>query len=158
MRTLQIERVDERATIPEREHDLDAGFDLRAHMPEGKSAVVPLGGRVMISTGLKMNIPAGYEIQIRSRSGLAHDYGIFVLNSPGTVDAGYRGEVKVILSRMPTMNEENRNDPNVFAVNHGDRIAQAVLKEVSHLPIQETDSVEAETERGAGGIGHTGIE
>lgn len=122
-----------------------AGVDLRAFIEE-PVVLGPLE-RVLISTGLFIEIPEGFEAQIRPRSGLAIKHGIGVLNSPGTIDADYRGEVKVILINM---------SKEAYVINNGDRICQMVLNKYERF---EWNSVEAlsETERGSGGFGHTGL-
>ena len=123
-----------------------AGLDLRAHLPEPK--VLQPGERVLIPTGLSLALPNGFEAQVRPRSGLALKHGITVLNSPGTVDADYRGDVGVILINLGV-------EP--FTIAPGDRIAQLVLAayaQVEWAPVE----VLPETERGAGGFGHTGTQ
>ncbi|MEX1187712.1 MAG: dUTP diphosphatase [Bacteroidia bacterium] len=122
-----------------------AGCDLRANLDEPVT-LSPLG-RAMIPTGLYFEIPAGYEGQVRPRSGLAAKHGVTVLNSPGTIDADYRGEVKVILVNL---------SDQAFTINNGERIAQLVI--AKHETAQWDQAVElTETERGAGGFGHTGV-
>lgn len=121
-----------------------AGLDLRAHLEESK--VLQPGERVLVPTGLSLALPEGFEAQVRPRSGLALKHGITVLNSPGTVDADYRGDVGVILINLGA-------EP--FTIAPGDRIAQLVLAayaQVEWAPVE----VLPETERGAGGFGHTG--
>lgn len=122
-----------------------SGMDLRAAVTE--SVAIDSGEGAVIPTGLKMEIPLGYEGQVRTRSGLAASHGLIVLNSPGTVDADYRGEVKVILM--------NFGDETV-TIERGDRIAQLVIVPVTRVVIAETDEV-GETTRGAGGFGSTGV-
>ena len=122
-----------------------AGMDLRAYLPEGQMVIKPLQ-RALIPTGLFMEIPVGYEGQVRPRSGLAIKSGITVLNSPGTIDADYRGEVKVILINL------SEND---FVINSGDRIAQLVIAKCEQMEVVNVETL-SETERGAGGFGHTG--
>ena len=124
---------------------LSAGVDLRANL-DAPIVLQPMQ-RVLISTGLHVALPEGYEIQIRPRSGLALKHGITVLNAPGTVDADYRGEVKVILINLSDQK---------FTVNDGERIAQAVIAKHEYVEFELTDSLE-ETERGEGGFGHSGI-
>lgn len=123
---------------------LSAGMDLRANLDS--PVVLPPLGRALIPTGLFMAIPAGYEAQVRPRSGLALKKGITLLNTPGTIDADYRGELGVILVNLS-------NEP--FTVNDGERIAQLVVARhevVEWTPVEVLD----ETERGEGGFGHTG--
>lgn len=122
-----------------------AGMDIRAYLPEGAVVMKP-GQRALIPTGLYMQLPSGYECQIRPRSGLALNYGITVLNSPGTVDADYRGEIGIILINL------GQDD---FTVNDGDRIAQMVIKTYTRVewePVKELDR----TQREDGAFGHTG--
>jgi len=131
--------------LPNYETDLSAGMDLRAFIEE-PIVLKPLE-RILVPTGLHIQLPKGFEAQIRPRSGLATKFGITVLNSPGTIDADYRGEVKVIM-----VNLSNEN----FTVNNGERIAQMVISK--HERIEwELSEVLDETERGAGGFGHTGV-
>ncbi len=131
--------------LPGYESASAAGMDIRAALDE--PITLKPGERILIPTGLQMALPDGYEAQIRPRSGLAIRNGITMLNSPGTIDADYRGEVKVI-----TINHGQED----FTVNHGDRIAQMVIAPVVQLSIEEVDSLD-ETERGAGGFGSTGV-
>ncbi|MBQ9285464.1 MAG: dUTP diphosphatase [Bacteroidaceae bacterium] len=124
---------------------LSAGMDLRANLAE-PLVVQPLE-RVLVPTGLFMALPEGFEAQVRPRSGLALKHGLTVMNSPGTIDADYRGEVCVILANLS-------NVP--FTINDGERVAQMVVarhERVEWLPVAELD----DTERGAGGFGHTGV-
>ena len=123
---------------------LSAGMDLRACL----DAPVTLGPleRALVPTGLFISLPAGFEAQVRPRSGLAAKHGIMVLNTPGTIDADYRGEVKVILVNLS-------NTP--FEIVPGERIAQMVVARHERVEWEETDSLD-ETERGAGGFGSTG--
>lgn len=121
-----------------------AGMDLRAALTQ--PVVIKPGERTLIPTGLIFEIPEGFEIQVRPRSGLAIRNGITMLNTPGTIDSDYRGEVKMIVINL------GKED---FIVEHGDRIAQCVVAPVVQLSIQEVDSV-SETPRGTGGFGSTG--
>ena len=123
-----------------------AGVDLRANLDE--AVIVKPMQRVLIPTGLYIELPEGFEVQIRPRSGLAINHGITVLNSPGTIDADYRGEVKVILINL---SEED------FIINHGDRVCQMVLNKYERFDWTLSDELGA-TERGSGGFGHTGRE
>lgn len=123
-----------------------AGMDVRAYLPDGPVTLAPLE-RALIRTGIYMQLPSGYECQIRPRSGLALKHGISIVNSPGTIDADYRGEIGIILINL------GKED---FTVNDGDRIAQMVVKQYSRvkwLPVRELDR----TEREDGSFGHTGI-
>ena len=122
-----------------------AGMDLRAYLPDGELVIKPMQ-RALVPTGLFMEIPVGYEGQVRPRSGLAIKSGITVLNSPGTIDADYRGEVKVILI--------NLSDTD-FVIKSGDRIAQLIIAKCEQMEVVEVQTL-SETERGAGGFGHTG--
>ena len=123
-----------------------AGMDLRAYLPDGELVIKPMQ-RALVPTGLFMEIPVGYEGQVRPRSGLAIKSGITVLNSPGTIDADYRGEVKVILI--------NLSDTD-FVIKSGDRIAQLVIAKHEQPDVVEVQTL-SETDRGAGGFGHTGV-
>jgi dUTP pyrophosphatase len=129
--------------LPSAAHLGDAGVDLRA---AGDAVVIPPLGRALVPTGLSFEIPLGYEIQIRPRSGLAARIGLTVLNAPGTIDAGYRGEVSIVLF--------NASDQPV-TIAPGDRIAQAVLGKVERIAWEEAEELEEST-RGAGGFGSTG--
>ena len=131
--------------LPAYETINSAGMDLRAYLPDGQVVIKPMQ-RALVPTGLFMEIPVGYEGQVRPRSGLAIKSGITVLNSPGTIDADYRGEVKVILINL------SEND---FVINSGDRIAQLVIAKCEQTEVVEVETL-TETERGAGGFGHTG--
>jgi dUTP pyrophosphatase len=120
-----------------------AGLDLRAALA-GRLVLGP-GERALVPTGLRFAVPAGYEAQVRPRSGLALRHGIVLPNSPGTIDSDYRGEVQVILWNA---------GPEPFAIERGDRIAQLVIAPVAHVELEE--SALDETPRGAGGFGSTG--
>src|SRR5665213_521896 len=122
-----------------------AGMDLRAHLDE-TITLKPMERR-LIPTGLSMELPAGFEAQIRPRSGLAFKYGIGIVNSPGTIDADYRGEIKVLLINF---------SDQPFEINTGDRIAQMVISRHEKIEWQQVEILN-ETARGAGGYGHTGI-
>jgi len=130
--------------IPKYETAASAGMDLRANL-DGPVELLPLD-RVLLPTGLFIELPVGYEAQVRPRSGLAAKHGITVLNTPGTVDSDYRGEIKVVLVNLS-------NSPTT--IEDGDRIAQMIIS--AHVQAQlEEVQVLSETERGAGGFGHTG--
>jgi dUTP pyrophosphatase len=133
-----------RHKLPAYETAHSAGMDLRA-LTEGAVTLLPLE-RKLIGTGLYIELPAGYEAQVRPRSGLAIRHGITVLNSPGTIDADYRGEVGVILI--------NLSDTS-FTVNDGDRIAQMIIAKHEKAEMIETEEINL-TDRGAGGFGHSG--
>ncbi|MBK9247442.1 MAG: dUTP diphosphatase [Ignavibacteria bacterium] len=122
-----------------------AGMDVHAAITE--SVQIPAGGVAMIPTALSMALPAGLECQVRSRSGLAAKHGVFTLNSPGTIDSDYRGEIKVILANFGTL---------PFTIHRGDRIAQLVVARYETVTWNEVSTLD-ETERGAGGFGSTGI-
>ncbi len=130
--------------LPAYETALSAGMDLRA-FTGGPVTLKPLE-RKLISTGLYIEIPAGYEAQVRPRSGLALKYGVTVLNSPGTIDADYRGEIGVILVNL---------SDKEFTVNDGDRIAQIIIASHGKAELVETEEID-NTDRGAGGFGHSG--
>ena len=131
--------------LPSYETLHSAGMDLRANLSEAVE-ILPLH-RMLIPTGLFIALEPGTEAQIRPRSGLAFKQGITVLNSPGTIDADYRGELKVLLV--------NLSDQPVI-INHGDRVAQMVIAKYERAEFEQVDSLE-DTERGAGGFGSTGI-
>lgn len=130
--------------LPAYATDAAAGLDLRATLDESVT-LAPLQ-RALIPTGLYIELPVGYEAQVRPRSGLAAKNGITVLNSPGTIDADYRGEIKVILVNLS-------NEP--FVVQDGERIAQLVIAKHEQITWQEADQL-SDSERGSGGFGHTG--
>ena len=131
--------------LPSYETINSAGMDLRAYLPDGEMVIKPMQ-RALVPTGLFMEIPVGYEGQVRPRSGLAIKSGITVLNSPGTIDADYRGEVKVILINLSDVD---------FVIKSGDRIAQLVIAKCEQMEVVEVETL-SKTERGAGGFGHTG--
>ena len=130
--------------LPKYETENSAGMDVRANIEE--NVTILTGERKLIKTGLKLEIPSGYECQVRPRSGLAYKKGVTVLNSPGTIDADYRGDVGVILIN-------NGNEP--FVVEPGDRIAQIVFAKYERAEFEASEELE-ETERGEGGFGFTG--
>ena len=132
--------------LPAYETVLAAGMDLRAAVPEHQSLTLKPMARAMVPTGLAFAVPAGFEAQVRPRSGLAAKAGITCLNTPGTIDADYRGEVKVILIN---------HGPEAFTIRRGDRIAQLVIAPVVQAQWAEVESLD-ETVRGAGGFGSTG--
>lgn len=131
--------------LPAYQTDGSSGVDLSAAIDA--PITVTAGSPVAVPTGLSIELPHGYEAQIRSRSGLALKEGVFCLNSPGTIDADYRGEIKVILANT-------KDTP--FTVKPGDRIAQMVFARVERALFEAVDTVSA-TARGSGGFGHTGV-
>ena len=124
---------------------LSAGMDLHASL-EAPVTLAPMQ-RALIPTGIRIELPAGYEAQVRPRSGLAIKYGLTVLNTPGTIDADYRGEICVILANL---------SDTPFTVYGGGRIAQLVVTRCEHVEWQPVDALD-ETARGCGGFGHTGV-
>lgn len=137
--------------LPHYETTGAAGMDLRACLPvddRGKGWILPSLGRALVPTGLAMAVPSGHEGQVRPRSGLAVRHGLTVLNSPGTVDADYRGEVKVLLINLGAEN---------MRVNHGDRIAQLVVAPLVQASVAQVDVLD-NTDRGTGGFGSTGAQ
>ena len=131
--------------MPEYATPQSAGMDLRAWLPKGQLTLAPME-RCLVPTGLSMALPAGYEAQVRPRSGLALKHGVTVLNTPGTIDADYRGEVGVILVNLSAQ---------PYTVSDGDRIAQMVIarhEQAEFVVVEELDA----TERGEGGYGHSG--
>ncbi len=130
--------------LPAYETELSAGMDLRANTDK-PITLKPLG-RALIKTGLFIELPEGYEAQIRPRSGLAYKHGISVLNTPGTIDADYRGEIGIILVNLS--NED-------FTINDGERICQMIISKHEKAELIEVEILN-KTERGSGGFGHTG--
>ncbi|OIP38115.1 MAG: deoxyuridine 5'-triphosphate nucleotidohydrolase [Deltaproteobacteria bacterium CG2_30_63_29] len=140
---IPVKRLHEQAKLPHRGSPQAAGWDLHAAQP----ARLKPGARELVGTGLAVALPLGYEMQIRPRSGLAIKHGISVLNSPGTIDADYRGEIKIIL-----INHGSED----FVVEVGDRIAQAIVAKHEVARYEWVEEL-TDSERGAGGFGHTGI-
>jgi dUTP pyrophosphatase len=136
-----------RGELPAYQTPLASGFDVRAQLPVGESMRLAPGERALVPTGLSFEIPPGFEIQARPRSGLAAKQGITLLNTPGTIDADYRGEVKIIIINLGRETVEIRDQ---------DRIAQLVLCPVIQAEFELADSLGA-SERGAGGFGSTGV-
>jgi len=141
--TLRFKRIHPDAVLPSYAHPSDAGMDVRS---VADLTIAP-GRRALVPTGLVMLLPPMYEAQVRPRSGLALKNGVTVLNTPGTIDSGYRGEIGIILMNL------GEDD---FTVKKGDKIAQIVIAPVTQPEIVETDSID-ETDRGAGGFGSTGV-
>ncbi len=140
--TLAFKRIHPQATLPAYAHASDAGMDIRSVA----EVVLPARGRALVPTGLVMLLPPGYEAQVRPRSGLALKNGITVLNAPGTIDAGFRGEIGVVLFNTTEVD---------YIVHIGDRIAQLVIAPVTQVEPVEANEID-ETTRGAGGFGSTG--
>ncbi|BET66823.1 dUTP diphosphatase [Opitutales bacterium ASA1] len=139
---LLVKRLSPTARLPIRATANASCFDIHADM----DGTIPPGGRMLVKTGLAVAVPPGFEVQVRSRSGLAFKHGVAVLNSPGTVDADYRGEVGVVLIN-------HGSEPFVFK--HGERIAQIGVYSVAMCPAIEVAELD-DTARGVGGFGHTG--
>lgn len=133
--------------IPEYKTEESSGMDVRAYLPNTDGVKIGPGKVKLIPTGLKFQIPKGFELQCRSRSGLALNNSIFVLNSPGTIDSDYTGEVGVVLANF---------GDSVFVVKHGDRVAQLVLASVTRAKLAFSETLH-ETVRGSKGFGSTGI-
>jgi len=145
---LKIARIDPRVQLPQYESSGAAGMDLRAFLAADVS--IPPLGRARIPTGLRIEIPEGFEGQVRPRSGLAIKFGVTVLNSPGTIDSDYRGDVDIILVNLGA---------EAFVVKNGDRIAQLIIAPVlcaADAAIVETGELSV-TARGGGGFGSTGV-
>ncbi|ESQ80731.1 dUTP diphosphatase [Asticcacaulis sp. YBE204] len=132
--------------LPAYETEGSAGLDLRAAIAEGEVLTLKPLGRALVPTGLKVAVPLGFEVQVRPRSGLALKFGITCLNSPGTVDSDYRGEVGVILINLGSED---------FEIRRGDRIAQMIVARHARIEWSVVESL-SDTERGAGGFGSTG--
>ncbi len=141
--TVRFKKINPQAVLPVYAHPGDAGMDLCACEP----ARIEPGQRALVKTGLVMELPPGHEAQVRPRSGLALKNGVTVLNSPGTIDAGYRGEIGVILINLGDA---------TFVVEPGMRIAQLVVAPVTHAGVEEAADV-GDSARGAGGFGSTGV-
>lgn len=148
MSTLRILRLPhaEDLALPAYETAGSAGMDLRAAVAEDAALTLEPGGRALVPTGLKMALEPGWEAQVRPRSGLALKHGITCLNTPGTIDSDYRGEVGVILVNLG-------QEP--FVIRRGERIAQMVIAPVAQVSILEVEELDS-TERGTGGFGSTG--
>lgn len=131
--------------LPRYETELAAGLDVKANIEE--SIVIKPLERVIVPTGIFVELPEGYEMQIRPRSGMAAKFGLTVLNSPGTIDPDYRGEIKIILANVSSQEYE---------LKPGERVAQMVIAQFTRVDWQEVEEL-GETQRGAGGFGHTGV-
>lgn len=143
----KLENFDKDLALPAYETLGAAGADIRASIGKDEQMVIKPGERVLVPTGLSMEIPLGYEVQVRPRSGLSFKTGLMVVNSPGTIDSDYRGEVKVILGNWGNKDE---------VVKHGDRVAQILLAPVIQANFVVTEEL-SDTKRGAGGFGSTGV-
>lgn len=143
---VRFKKLSLRASLPAYQTALAAGMDVAACLPEGESIVIEPGTIRRIPTGLAMALPAGYEAQIRPRSGLASKHGLTLPNAPGTIDADYRGEILI-----PLINHSRES----FTITHGLRIAQMVIAPVIQASVIEVDALD-ETERGDRGFGSTG--
>ncbi|MCA1797018.1 MAG: dUTP diphosphatase [Desulfuromonadaceae bacterium] len=143
---VEIKKLYPDSVVPTYKTELAAGMDLSAYI-EGSLRLAP-GERALVDTGIAIALPAGFEAQVRPRSGLALKHGIGLVNSPGTIDADYRGEIKVVLI--------NHGDAD-FEVNNGDRIAQLVVASVSRVEWHQVAELDI-TLRNGGGFGHTGVQ
>ncbi len=142
----KLEHFDTSLPLPSYETAGAAGADIRASLGPGEKMTLKPGERSFISTGLAIEIPLGYEVQVRPRSGLSYKTGLMVVNSPGTIDSDYRGEVKIILGNLGNKDE---------VIEHGDRVAQILVAPVLQANFQVDEEL-SNTERGAGGFGSTG--
>jgi len=142
---LKILKADPRIILPQYESEGASGMDLRAFLID--DITIPPLGREKIPTGLKLEIPSGYEAQVRPRSGLAIKTGLTVLNSPGTIDSDYRGDLEIILINLGAEN---------VTIKDGDRIAQLVIAPVCHALLEESNSLSV-SQRGSAGFGSTGV-
>ena len=140
-----IKKLCEKATIPEYKTSASSGFDISACLDE--NIILAPKSVTMVKTGLSLELPEGFEAQVRSRSGLALKNGVFVLNSPGTIDNDYRGELCVILANFSS-------EP--FTIEHGMRIAQVIVARYQQFPLEIVQEL-TETQRGSGGFGSTGL-
>jgi dUTP pyrophosphatase len=144
MTKIQIKKLSTTVSIPKYETPGSSGMDIAAHIEN--NIIISPGENALVPTGFSISIPIGYEVQIRPRSGLAFKKNITVLNTPGTIDADYRGEIKVILINL---------GKEKFIIENGDRIAQMIICPVIQLDLEEVKEL-SDTERGSGGFGSTG--
>jgi dUTP pyrophosphatase len=142
----KLDHFDETLPLPSYETQQAAGADIRACLGKGERLIIKPGVRTLIPTGLSMEIDKGFEVQIRPRSGLSLKTGLLVVNSPGTIDSDYRGELKIILGNLGDKDE---------IIEHGDRVAQMVIAPVLQAKFEIVDEL-SDTDRGAGGFGSTG--
>ena len=141
---IQIKKLSNEVLTPKYETSGSSGMDVAAYTEQ--AIIINPGEKALIPTGFSLCVPQGYEVQIRPRSGLAAKKGVTVLNTPGTIDSDYRGEIKVILINL---------GKEVFSVKSGERIAQMVVCPIKQVIVEEVDEL-SETNRGAGGFGSTG--
>ena len=144
MTKIQIKTISNAVLIPKYETPGSSGMDIAAHIEE--NIIINPGEKALVPTGFSLAIPNGYEVQIRPRSGLATRKSVTVLNTPGTIDADYRGEIKVILINL---------GKDKFIIENGKRIAQMVVCPVAQVQLEEVEEL-SETDRGSGGFGSTG--
>ena len=141
-----LDNYDNKLPLPKYETKLAAGADLRASLGIGEKLSIKPGQRVLIPTGLSFEIAPGFEVQVRPRSGLSLKTSLLVVNSPGTIDADYRGEIRIIMINLST---------DDVIINDGERICQMIISKYDSVQWEEVDMLE-ESDRGAGGFGHTG--
>ena len=146
IRIKKLSNFDDQLALPAYETKDAAGADIRACLENRDNLVIKPGQRLLVPTGMAFEIEPGFEVQVRPRSGLSLKTQLLVVNSPGTIDADYRGEVKVILGNFGTEDE---------VINHGDRVAQIVLAPITQAKFELVDHL-SDTERGSGGFGSTG--
>ncbi len=146
IRVIREEGADPSVPLPSYETSGAAGADVRANLPDGASIILEPGHRALVPTGLRIEIPQGYEVQVRPRSGLALKHGITLPNTPGTIDSDYRGPLGVIVMNAG-------QEP--FEIKHGERIAQLIVAPVVQATFEGVEAL-SETDRGAGGFGSTG--
>lgn len=146
IRVTREEGADPSVPLPSYETAGAAGADVRANLPDGQSITLEPGQRALVPTGLRIEIPQGYEVQVRPRSGLALKHGITLPNTPGTIDSDYRGPLGVIVLNA---------GQEVFDITHGERIAQLIVAPVVQATFEAADIL-SDTDRGAGGFGSTG--
>ena len=145
MTKIKIKKLSNEVLTPKYETPGSSGMDIAAYINE--DVIINSGDKALIPTGFSLSIPQGYEVQIRPRSGLAIKKGITILNTPGTIDSDYRGEIKVVLINL---------SKDKFTVKNGERIAQMVVCPIEQVDIEEVRELSG-TDRGAGGFGSTGI-
>jgi len=145
MTKIQIKKLSNEVLTPKYETTGSSGMDIAAYIDQ--DIIINSGDKVLVPTGFSLSIPQGYEVQIRPRSGLAIKKGITILNTPGTIDSDYRGEIKVVLINL---------SKDKFTVKNGERIAQMVVCPIEQVDIEEVRELSG-TDRGAGGFGSTGI-